>query len=104
MRLPLACWPSNQYEILTSSAHECVQAFDTDQKYRTRHSSLATLQIDRPLWSVHESLVGLTRKSVGGRCPHQCIRIDRALTEVWTEQFSQTRCRMIISTGVPIPY
>jgi hypothetical protein len=30
------------------------------RKYRTRHGSLATLQMDRPLWSVHESRVGLT--------------------------------------------
>jgi hypothetical protein len=55
-----ACWRSNQYEILTRSARERVLASDTDQKYRTCHGSLATLRMDRPLWSVHESRVGLT--------------------------------------------
>jgi hypothetical protein len=84
----MACWLTNQYAVLTSSARERVQASDTDQKYRTCRSSLATLQMDRPLWSVHEGLVGLTRKSVGGRCPHQCVRIHRVLTEIRTEQCS----------------
>ena len=68
----------------------------TGIRYRSKSIGQAIVLLRPYKWivrcvSVHEGLVGLTRKSVGGRCPHQCVRINRALTEIWTEQSNPDR-------------